>query len=346
MKTRACAMLLLATAVLVAGDAQPLLPHQGTVVISATDVRLNVWILEETMEGVKHTLGDKQESGETRIARGKYLRVDYSDPNEAAWLKGARANNLGKFEDAATLFIEASTTSRSWHAREDAFMRAAQCWLKAGKPDQAIVALDGLKAAFPKHVRQTDALYMYGQAQAKKGDAAAAQKTYNDLAKRNDLGADAMVLGSLGQAELLAADKKPGDAVAILAPVFAKLDPGQDAKWFGNVGSQLAQQQSAAGQADPAIATVRRLAYGVGDPTIRARAHLDWAQLLLNAGNTKSLFLAFDHAAIASAVRDADSTVTEQGGNLTRKLSGLIDKLPADQCSDAEKAEYRRYLTR
>mgnify|MGYP001619608327 CR=1 FL=1 len=344
------AFVLFCAAIVSAGDAPPPLgPHQSKAVIvgpGPTDIRANVWIIEETVDGLKLTLTDQADGPQSAIKRGKYERVDYRNPEEITWLQGDGLSAKGKFEDAAAKFTEAAANGRTWYTRESGFLRAAECWVKAGKGDQALKALEGLKAAFPKNVHQGEALYWQGGALAKKGDRPGALKIFNELAKRSDLGLEAVALGALGQAEQLAADKQFAEAANALASVFTKLNADRDVRLFGQIGAELAAQQIAAGQVEPAIATLRRLAYGVNNATTRAKAHVDWANMLVNLNDAKSLFLAFDHAAIATATRDAESSVTEKAATLTRQISGKIDKLPADQCSDAEKAEYRRYLTR
>ena len=208
---------------------------------------------------------------------------------------------------------------------------------------EAIKALDGLLALNPKSVQQARLTYLRGQALQKKGDLAGAQKAYAELGKKAEWGAEAMVLGAVGQAELLTAESKHDEASKVLAVVFAKLDATKDSAPFGQIGVALANSQQAAGQGEAAIATLRRLAFGAADGPSRARAQLAWAKLL--AANDATLFEAFDHAAVAMSARDG-GTVADQGGQLARQISARIDKLPEAQASSELKAEYRRYLSR
>lgn len=318
--------------------------HQGTVVLADRAFE-NVWISSETTEAVAHTLDDKRDGPPTTLNRGRYLRVDYVRPNDVAWLRGDAAASKADWNTAATQFLEATKSRESWYTRENGFLRAAEAFTLAGKPDDAIKALDGLLAAFPKTVQQSRAAYLRGQALQKKGDAAAALKVYAELAGKTAWGIEASALGALGQAEILTAQQKPEDAAKALLAVFAKLDASRDAELFGQVGLALSTSQQAAGQNDAAIATLRRLAYGASDAQSRARAQLAWARLLA-AGGDAVLFEAFDHALIAFNARGADGATADQAGALARQLVTRIDKLPEAQASNELKAEYRRYLSR
>lgn len=331
----------LALSALWAGENLP--SHQGTVVLADRSFK-GVWISAETTEGVVHTLDEKRDSPPTTLNRGRYLRVDYVRPNDVAWLRGDSAAGKGDWATAAAQFLEATKSRESWYTRENGYLRAAEAFILAGKPDDAVKALDGLAVAFPQSVQQARIAYLRGQALQKKGDSAGALKIFADLAGKAAWGVDATALGALGQAELLTAQQKHDDAGKALAGAFAKLDPTRDAELFGKVGIALATSQQAAGQGDAALATLRRLAYGTADPASRARAQLAWAKQLSTGDAT--IFEALDHALIAMNARDADGPTADAAGSLARQLVGRIDKLPEAQASNELKAEYRRYLSR
>ncbi len=328
----------LSLAALCAGEA--LGPHQGTVVM-ADRVMANVWIVSENTEGVVATLDDKRDSPTSPLERKRYLRVDYTQPKEVSWLRGDAMAAKGQWAEAAAQFLESTGKKDTWYTRENAFLRAAEAFVLAGKPDDAIKAIDGLLAFNPKSVQQARLTYLRGQSLAKKGDSAGALKAYAELAKKPDI--ESLSLGALGQGELLTAEGKHDEAAKALAAAFLKLDPGKDTALFGQIGVALAAAQQAAGQTEPAIATLRRIAYGAADGPTRARAQLAWAKLL--AGADATLFEAFDHAVIALSARDGGSAAAE-AGPLVRQLGQKIDKLPEAQASGELKAEYRRYLSR
>lgn len=320
-----------------------LAPHQGTVVLADRSFD-NVWISAETTENVAHTLDDKRDGPPTTTNRGKYIRVDYVRPNDVGWIRGDIAATKGDWANAAAEFMKATQSRESWYTRENAFLRAAEAFNLAGKPDDALKALDGLNAAFPKSVQQAQLTYLRGQALQKKGDAAGALKVFAELAGKAAWGIEAVALGSLGQAELLTAQQKPDEAAKALVAAFAKLDASKDAELFGKVGLALSTSQQAAGQIEAALATLRRLAYGASDGASRARAQLAWAKLL--AAGDAGIFEALDHAVIAMNAREADGATADQASALARQLVGRIDKLPEAQASNEIKAEYRRYLSR
>ena len=328
----------LALAAAMAGE--NLAPHQGTIVMAERSM-VNVWVVSENSDGVVATLDEKKESPTSPTERKRYLRVDYVQPKEVSWLRGDALATKGQWADAAAQFIESTRKADTWYTRENAFLRAAEAFVLANKPDDAIKAIDGLLALNPKCVQQARLTYLRGQALGKKGDAAGALKAYAELAKKPDV--ESLSLGALGQGELLTADAKHDEAAKALAAAFLKLDPGKDTALFGQIGAALAASQQAAGQTEPAIATLRRLAYGAADGPTRARAQVSWAKLL--AGADATLFEAFDHAAIALSARDGGAASNEAGA-LVRSLGGKIDKLPEAQASGELKAEYRRYLSR
>lgn len=344
MSRAALALLLVCAAALSAGDVTQS-PHQGTVVLPERSFA-NVWVFAETTDGVRHTPDSERGASELSVPRGKYLRVEYARPDEVNWLRADTAMGKEDWANAAALFQASAKTGKTWYTLHSSLLRGAECSLRAGKPDDAAKALDALTAAFPKSVEQSKVAALRAQTLAAKNDIPGALKAYTELAKRADWGVDALALGSLGQAEILAGEKKFAEAAAVLAGAFAKLNPDRNPELFGKLGAELAKAQRAADQTDPAIITLRRLAYGGPDANIRANAQLQWAQLLMAAKDAKSLGLAFDHAAIVMLSRDADPAIVNQGNALARQISSLIDKLLPDQCSDAEKAEYRRYLQR
>ncbi len=329
----------------VAGEAAAA-PHQGTVVLGERSYD-NVWIMSETTDGLVHTLSeDRNAATSTNTPRGKYIRVDYARPNDVAFLRAEAQAKAANWEQAATQYAEATKSRESWWVREIAHIRGAEAWVLAKKPDQALQLLDAVAKLAPKSVHQARAGYLRGQALLLKGDGAGAAKAFGDLAGRKDLGAEGAALGALGQAEALAAGGKHDEAAKALAPVFDRLDAGRDAELFGKVGAALAASQQAAGQTDPAIATLKRMAYGAGDGSDRARAQLSWARLLAQSDDAARIFEAFDHAAIAMGAREADAATVQAATQLAGQLVGRIDKLPADKASNELKAEYRRYLSR
>lgn len=338
---RALLAICLLAAAAFAGDSP--LPHQGTVVLAQRSFA-NVWIFAETLDGVEHTIDSKRDGPKTKTPRGSYVRIDYAKPEEVGWLRGEALAGKPDWAAAGAEFMTATRARTSWYVQEDAFIRAAEAFVLANKPDDALKAIDGFAAAFPKSVRQARPAYLRGQALQLKGDAAGATKAFAELAKRAEWGIDAVALGALGQANLLTKEQKHDEAAKALAAVFAKLDADRDRELFGQIGIALAASQEAAKQDAAAIATLRRLAYGAADGGSRARAHLGWAKLLL-AGGDANLFEAFDHAAIAMLMRDAGDAA-DQAGKLARDISARIDKLPEAQASSQLKAEYRRYLAR
>ena len=315
-------------------------PHQGTVVM-ADRVMANVWILSETTDGLVATLDDRRDSPSSPFERKRYLRVDYTTPREVSWLRGDGLAGKGQWLEAAALFLESTTKKDTWYTRESAYLRAAEAFVLAGKPDEAIKAIDALLAINPKSAPLVRLTYLRGQSLARKGDSAGALKAFGELARRSDI--EALSLGALGQGELFTAEARHDEAAKALAAAFTKLDPAKHTALFGQIGVALAAAQQAAGQAEPAIATLRRLAYGAADGPTRARAQLAWARLL--AATEATLFEAFDHAVIALSARDGGAAATE-AGPLVRQLVQRIDKLPEAQLSGELKAEYRRYLSR
>ncbi len=328
----------LSLAAMFAGET--LAPHQGTVVL-ADRVMANVWVVSESTDGVVATLDDKRDSPTSPLDRKRYVRVNYTTPKEVSWLRGDSFAAKGQWVEAAAQFLESTTRKDTWYTRENAFLRAAEAFVLAGRPDEAIKAIDGLLAFNPKSVQQARLTYLRGQSLLKKGDTSGALKAYGELARKPD--AESMSLGALGQGQLLTAEAKHDEAAKALAAVFAKLDPGKDSALFGQIGVALAAAQQAAGQTEPAVATLRRLAYGAADGPTRALAQVAWAKLL--AGADATLFEAFDHAVIAFSARDGGSASAE-AGTLVRQLGQRIDKLPEAMASSVLKAEYRRYLSR
>jgi len=324
--------------ILAAGDSLP--PHQGTVLLGERSFT-DVWIIAETSEGAQHTLDNKRDGPPTTTPRKSYQRIDYEQPKQVNWLRGDAFAIKGMWAEAAAEFMTATGKPDTWYTRENSFLRAAEAFVQAKKPDDAIKALDGLLAVNAKSVELARITYLRGQALRLKGDAPGALKAFAELAARPDV--QSLSLGALGQGELYTAEGKHDEAAKALAAAFAKLDPDKHSELFGQIGVALAGAQQSAKQTEAAVATLRRLAYGAADDFTRARAQLTWAKLL--AADEATIFEAFDHAVIALSARGAGA-VADQAGQLARQLSQKIDKLADTQVPPAIKAEYRRYLSR
>lgn len=333
----ALAALLVAT--LAAGEAGPG-PHRGTVVLDNRSFA-GVWILSETLDGVTHTLDARRDSPPTSVPRGRYVRVEYERPEHVEWLRGDALAAEGKFAEAAAQFVRAAQRPDTWYTRESAYIRAAEAFLKAQRPDDTLRAIDELVRAAPRTAFWAQALYLRGQALRAKGDGAGALRAFEELAKRPEI--DTQALAVLGRAAVLSSENKHADAAQALQAVFMRLDPVRHAALFADIAMALAEAQRQAGDAAGAIATLRRLAFNAEAVAVRARAHLAWARILADSDAT--LVEAFDQAAIAASLR-APTEVLTAALQLARQLSQRFDRLPDSQMPGEIKAEYRRYLTR
>lgn len=330
-------LLLLATA-LAAGESNP---APGKVVLPNGQTIEPAYILEETLDGIKYAMG-KADGPMTEVKRGRYKAAEYGDPDDRNYYAGQGAFGRKEFDKAIGPLQIALANAKYYWVREAAHLLLIDAQLQAGKAEDAIAEVGRYEKAYPRGLRLPQAYALKGQAELKKGDAAAAAKTFAALsAKAGDWGPLAAALGARGQANALAADKKFAEAAKVLAPVFAAIDPAKDEQLAAEVGFALGEQYGLAGELAPATAVYRRLAYSAAGTEVQARAHLGWARLTADKPETAGLVQAFDHAAIAALLRGADEATANAAVDLARRIADRLQK-QAD-VSDNDKRDYRTY---
>lgn len=338
MHLRTLMILLVLVAVAAAGE-----PAPGRIVVKADEIKDDVFIHEETLDGVKFSFS-KPDNPPTEFKRARYLRIEYvNDLNGVGtdWLRGENLFEKGDLAKAAESYLKAANARYQW-VREQSALRASECYIATGAIDTALTLLATFEKANPRSVHLAKAMYLRGQAELKKGDKAAAVKTFAALAgKGAELGQAAASLGIRGQGEALLADAKPADAAAVLKTGLGKVDIGTYPEDYVAICLLLGQAQKAAGNIPGAVEGYRKVAYGPVDDAARAKAHLAWAQLTADATELEALKTSFDQALIAASLKGSDDATAAAATALARQILAKLNSHAG--LSDVDKAEYRRY---
>jgi len=208
------------------------------------------------------------------------------------------------------------------------------------RPDEALALLKEYGEKFPKSIHQPRIVAARAQLKLDKGDKVGALEDYTTLEKNAAVwGEEAQREGLLGKVKLFISDRKFGDAVALLKPVFDRTKP-EDKESFASYGLILGDCLKESGKLDEALALWRRLSWTPLATSDQAAAHLRQAQALAETKKTADTIAAFDLVCLALVV-GGDGIDVENSKKLLRELAKRIESDPA--VSDADKKEYRSY---
>lgn len=298
------------------------------------------FVVKEDRDGIEFAVGDPKSPSRVTLKARTYT-VEYDEQADLDWLQAKTRLAEGKVPDALRLYTKAAGGSKFQWVREAAAIQGANCALQQQKWDDALALVQGLEKEAPKSLLLADAIYLRGKALEGKGDAGAAAVYSGLKAKEKELGKAALLLGTRGEASLLRSQKKPAEAAAAAAPLWAKLSPADDNEAWTGLGLDLAGDLAAAGKGAEAAAAWARLAYGATDPVVQSKAQLGWAKALAT-GDTASAKAAFDHAAIAAVLKGGDAAAAAEAAAVAKAQYEIINKDPA--VAATVKLEYRKYL--
>jgi hypothetical protein len=299
------------------------------------------FVLEETIDTIGYTLDAGNIQATVKVPRTRVRKLTYVEPQETNWIAGVLRSGDGKWEAAAEAYAKAAQVTNFGWVREEGRLRAADAWMKAGKPAESVRLLAELEKDAPRSARLPQVWYLRGSAQAAAKDYDAAAKTFAALKGRaKDWGVEAALSGARGEAQVLRQAGKHAEAATIVADVLKGVDPAGQPTLWAELALERVGALAAAGQADEALAQARVVALGPAEAA-RGRARLEWAKLLATRTDTASTVAAFDQAAIAALLR---GTAQTEAAALARKLA---EKLGADKSLPPEQQrEYKQYTTR
>jgi tetratricopeptide (TPR) repeat protein len=307
----------------------------------------NVWVIQETIDGVDFYLGDPRDRNTavpSSRKRGQYTRVVYGAAEDGNFLRGmamSEGTDADHFEKAAAAFKQAIGSAKYQWEIEDSYLRSAECFARANKPDEALALLKEFGDKCPKSVRQAEMIEKRARMRLLKGDRAGANEDFGVMVKNAETwGKSFAVAGQLGLASVLRLDKKYPDTIKLLGGLLDRLPPETQADDFALVGLVLADDQIAAEKKAEAMATCRRLYLAPIATEAQCRARLKVARLLAAGTTTADTLTAFDHAALA-VVLGPDGETEAAAVKLVKDLAKRIDG--DKSISDVDKREYRVY---
>ncbi len=342
----ACCALVLASAATAADRPAP-------AVIRCVDgtALADVFIIEDTLDGVKYRLGTA-EGPEGGKKRRDVKAVDYADFQD---IDHARATGMlakGEPEKAGEAFLNAAKTTPFAPLREQCYLDAAEAYITAKDVDKALAALKELEAKAPRSVLLPRAVELAFTIHKGKGDLAAAQSDVDRLKAAKDWGLEAVILAATGQAALYREQKKLPEAAKEIAGIWGSVvaltatSDQDDQDQYARLGEQLASDYGYAGQIDKALAVYRQLMYERVGGSAQARAHLAFAKnVSQGAKDNDALRLAIDHAFIALVLPEGDNQVRTAAKALAKTILAAFDKAAASDPKLADEvAQYRSYL--
>jgi len=332
-------------AVIVVAHAVTMEPAPATILTAEKPID-NAWVESETVDGVVFYLGDWKSPNRVAVTRkaGQYKKVVYVGNSDTSFMRAEVLFANGDFAAAPEHYKKATTTGKwNWEV-EQAYRRAADSLARTDKGAEGLALLKEYLGRYPKTVHIAEAVSLRaGLAMAAK-DYVAAMADYQEMTKQGaKWGATAELDGYLGQNDVLVAQKKFADAVALLTPYWAKLKAEDNPEAFGQIALAVASALDADGKTVECIAALKKTYLAPIANEAQARARLHHAQLLAKPNDTENNLAAFDQVAIA-VLLGGDEATNAAASKLAREL--VLNRIDKDKkVSDEARKEYRLYLS-
>jgi hypothetical protein len=320
----------------------------GTILTVEKNIE-SAWIDIETTDGVSFILGDPKAARRVESTRkpGQYQKIIYTAnaPNDDSnFLRAEALYGKGQFIDSVQHYMKATATARYHWQVEQSYLRAAEGLARAtDKGPEILNLLKEYVERYPKNVHMAEVVSLRARLRLTAGDFAGATQDYQLMTKQGVLWSPtAGVDGLLGQRNVLIAQKKFPEAVALLSPFLAKLKPDENGEAFAQIALTIASDLEADGKESEYIATLKTIYLAPLTAEVQARARLQYARLLAKGKSTENTLAAFDQVAIAGLLGgDAD---TQTGvSKLARELATRIQN--DKSLSDEVRKEYRMYAS-
>lgn len=319
--------------------AQTFEPAPAKVLSSTTTSTNDVYVIQETLDGVEFFIGDPRKDVRSVLSRDKYQQVEYGDPKDDAFKLAEAWIKNNDYTKAAVSYRKAIASATYQWVIERSYVNAIDCYTAThlNKPDEGIALAEELLKRFPKTIHIGSVTSSLADLRLAKGDLVGAEQEYRNLEKNAAQWKLPAGRGTLGLANVLKKNKKYPEAIQLLQPAFTS---AQNSTSYALLGMGLADVQRAAKQKDEAIKTLRKVALGPSDAVYRAQAHLSLAQCIAEDAHGPTLADAFDYAVLASSLGTNDET-EKTARTLCRELATRIDK--DSSFSDEERKEYKLY---
>lgn len=307
------------------------------------------WIDIETTDGVNFVLGDPKAAKRVESMRksGQYQKIVYTPNNngdDANFLRAEALYNKGQINESIDYYKKATASARYHWQVEQSYRRAAEGLARAtDKGPEVLSLLKDYVERYPKNVHMAEVVSLRAHLRLSAGDFPGATQDYQLMAKQGALWSPtAEIDGMLGQRNVLIAQKKFPEAVALLTPCWAKLKPDEDGEAFAQVALAIASDLEVDGKEKEYIATLKKIYLAPLTAEAQARARLQYARQLAKGKTTENALAAFDQVAIAGLLGgDAD---TQSGvSKLVRELTTRIQN--DKSLSDEIRKEYRMYAS-
>lgn len=333
-------------AIAVVAHAVTMEPAPATILTG--DKPIDAFVEIETTDGVSFILGDPKSSKSVAGTKkpGQYQKVVYLSltNGDVSFQRAEVLFTNGDFATASEQYKKATTTSKwNWEV-EQAYRRAAACLARTNKAADALVLLKEYITRYPKNVHMAEVVSLRASLALAAKDYPGAMKDYQEMTTQGaKWGPSAELDGYLGQNDVLVAQKKFADVVALLNPYWAKLKADEAPEAFGQIALAIASALDADGKSAECIAALKKTYLAPIANDAQARARLHHAQLLAKPNDTENNFAAFDQVAIA-VLLGGDETTSAAATKLAREL--IMNRIDKDKkVSDAARKEYRSYLS-
>ena len=333
-------------AIAVVAHAVTMEPAPATIITA--EKPFDAFVEVETTDGVSFVLGDPRSGKSVAGSKkpGQYQKVVYLSltNGDVSFQRAEVLFATGDFATASEQYKKATTTSKwNWEV-EQAYRRAATCLARTGKAADALVVLKEYITRYPKNVHMAEVVSLRASLALAAKDYPAAMKDYQEMVTQGTKwGPTSELDGYLGQNDVLVAQKKFADVVALLNPYWAKRKADADPEAFGHVALAVANALDADGKSAECIAALKKTYLAPIANDAQARARLHHAQLLAKPNDTENNLAAFDQVAIA-VLLGGDEATSAAATKLAREL--IMNRIDKDKkLSDDARKEYRSYLS-
>jgi tetratricopeptide (TPR) repeat protein len=302
------------------------------------------YVESESIDKLVYYLGNPKDprSAKSELTHDKYTSVSYLAAEDGNYQAAEVNYDKGEWAKAAEFFKRSGTTAKWFWELETGLLKSAECYDKLNQPDNALAALKELSDKFPQTVHQPEVVARRGALRLAKGDLANADTDFKAMVAHADQwGGSSLRDGMIGQRNVLRLQKKFAEAVALLTPFLAKLQPETQSEDYAIIGMAIADDQDSGGKPADALATCKKLYLAAIGPEAQGRAHLKAARLLAVDNTTAANLAAFDQVALAAAL-STDDDVALAARKLGREIGVRIEH--DKKVSDADRKEYRAYV--
>lgn len=322
------------------------LPTPGNVHLRDGTVQEGVYIIRE---GLDESIWSRDDRGQARTSReaNAIARIEYTPVprSERGYSRGMGALRNNNWSGASEAFAETSSGSRFAYYRIDAHLRRAEALKNLKRYDEALAEAKTVVEKYGSWVYVVRAQELQAEINEAADKLDAARQSYRRLREAASgyggyWSSHAIATGALGEARLLLAAGKVGDAIQLLAQARSKVSLEDAPTQHGALAAALGKAYLEDGKNAKAREIFAAIRYAPIDPTHRSQAFLQLGKMHLDAEEHQD---AVDALVTAAILRGGDDAARAEARRLARTLLGEMGR--DEDIDPVLRAEYRSYAS-